>query len=315
MIKVHCFVSCVCEHLKQIPSLDHRPFYFGVWDADLDWNEKYGIRYHIPNENHEFFRIWYEQIYGTTLHVWYDNGRSKEENYHKLETLLYNKKGSELLMVMIDLSYLPTRENKFYLESFPHYVLLEKSEDASQFKIHDPDFRWDGTVSIRSFKEAFFAENVSGGILFDVANCQAPTSDMIAAYFRSCMKKDEFPFLSAIEKTIQHHLEIDEDKGELLSKLAQIPVIAIRKFAYEHAFAYFVEKNTCSAAYFHQWTDEVELLVDGLKNVYRFVLKYTISGDITHLSQCRKLLAALYEKEQAIKNELLILFEQWIQME
>lgn len=33
-IKVHCVVSCLCDAVKAA-GLDHRPMYFGIWDADF----------------------------------------------------------------------------------------------------------------------------------------------------------------------------------------------------------------------------------------------------------------------------------------
>ncbi len=53
MIKVHCFVSCVCEVIKT-EGVDHRPYYFGVWDADFDVLENYVLTYHSNNIDHAF---------------------------------------------------------------------------------------------------------------------------------------------------------------------------------------------------------------------------------------------------------------------
>ena len=84
MIKVHCFVSCVCEAVKKTEGADHRPYYFGVWDADFDVLENGNLTYHSERIDHDFFHTWYELLYGIKLHKWYDDKRSKQENIFPL---------------------------------------------------------------------------------------------------------------------------------------------------------------------------------------------------------------------------------------
>ena len=79
-IKVHCFVSCLCEAIKANDQVDHRPFYFGVWDADVVVDENYCINYHAEDLNHDFFRHWYEKLYGVEVRPWYQENLSKSEN-------------------------------------------------------------------------------------------------------------------------------------------------------------------------------------------------------------------------------------------
>ncbi|PKF49116.1 phosphopantetheine-binding protein, partial [Enterovibrio nigricans] len=50
-VKVHCFVSCVCESLKR-KGIDHRPFYFGVWDATFSISENFKLHYHSDDVDH-----------------------------------------------------------------------------------------------------------------------------------------------------------------------------------------------------------------------------------------------------------------------
>jgi hypothetical protein len=47
-------------------------------------------------------------------------------------------------MVMLDLFHLPERENKFNQNPFPHYLMLEKTDDPRVWQVNDPDFRWEG---------------------------------------------------------------------------------------------------------------------------------------------------------------------------
>lgn len=55
MIKVYCFVSCVCEIIKCIFGVDYCLFYFGVWDVDFLINDQYELFYYL-------FYIWYEDF-------------------------------------------------------------------------------------------------------------------------------------------------------------------------------------------------------------------------------------------------------------
>ena len=50
-------------------------------------------------------------------------------------------------MVMLDMFHLPERENKFNQNPFPHFLMLEKHEAPSLFRVLDPDYRWEGEIA------------------------------------------------------------------------------------------------------------------------------------------------------------------------
>lgn len=142
-IKVHCFVSCVCEAVKRA-GLDHRPFYFGVWDAKFVVNEKWQLRYHAPEISQEFSRSWFERLYGVTVREWYDPDLTKLENLGMMLDLVERRPETGYVMVMLDMFHLPERENKFNQNPFPHYLMLSKTENPENWFVLDPDYRWQG---------------------------------------------------------------------------------------------------------------------------------------------------------------------------
>lgn len=90
-IKVHCFVSSVCHAVKQ-RQLDHRPFFFGVWDAGFAVDRSWRLAYHAPEINHDFFRDWFERLYGPKVRQWYRPDATKEENLATMLELLERKR-------------------------------------------------------------------------------------------------------------------------------------------------------------------------------------------------------------------------------
>jgi acyl carrier protein len=79
-IKVHCFVSSVCDALKR-SGIDQRPFYFGVWDADFAITERWAARL-----SPRLRSTTSSSAPGTSVSTasrmqeWYDRARSKDEN-------------------------------------------------------------------------------------------------------------------------------------------------------------------------------------------------------------------------------------------
>lgn len=145
-IKVHCVVSCFSAAIKACPGLDHRPFYFGVWDTGFEVDDAFRLSYHGPSVKHDHFRHWFRRLYGVNVIGWYSKDRTKAENIACFERLLENKRRTEHLMVMLDMYHLPERENKFNQNPFPHYVMIEKTPDPDRWFMHDPDYRWEGVL-------------------------------------------------------------------------------------------------------------------------------------------------------------------------
>lgn len=312
MIKVHCFVSCVCEVIKKTPGVDHRPFYFGVWDADFSVNSQQQLSYHSEHTQHEFFRSWYQLLYGIDIIPWYQPQKSKKDNIQTLLRLLENKPDDRHIMVMLDMYQLPERENKFNQNPFPHYVMLETSDDADMWFMHDPDFRWEGPLAKDRILNAIDQPSVAGGFYFDAVNIRHSESDTVKAYFAQCLKLQQNPFTDSLRRIVEKHLYDDDFPLIRLSEaLREIPVMAIRKYAYEHAFAYFWEALSLDADEFEYWCDQIESLVTGYTKIQYHCMKLAMTQQPSLAVTIFKLLDDQDQREFTIKHKLQQVFNQW----
>ncbi|MBG9785811.1 DUF6005 family protein [Shouchella lehensis] len=316
MIKVHCFVSCVCEVLKK-NGIDHRPYYFGVWDADFFLDEHDRLTYHKENVDHTFFKNWYETLYGITLTEWYKNTASKEENVENLIQLIEEKDDDTHVIVMLDLALLPERENKFHHAPFPHYVMLEKTQDNDVWMMYDPDFRWEGEMDKAQILNAVRSHDVAGGYRFNGKTIQPPSDDTIKAYFRTCMKGRENPLTETLQSLVETFWSGSQRHrlNELGLVMKQLPVLAIRKYAYEHAFAFFWKALQFSENTFEQWCDEIESLEKGFKIVQYQAMKVAKTKKEADYEQLCNQLKRQNERERRIKAQLILYFNEWLLIE
>ena len=323
-IKVHCFVSCLCEAIKADERVDHRPFYFGVWDADVVVDDNFCINYHAQALNHDFFRYWYQKLYGVEVNAWYQTQRSKSDNIMALQKLLDTKTASESIMVMLDMFRLPERENKFNQNPFPHYVMLENSPEANKLMMLDPDFRWEGLQDKQQVMHAIASDAVAGGYVFDSKQIQPSSPQAINDYFIACLKLDENPMTAAVRLIIKKHLAADNDlsPANLQQAFTQLPVLAIRKYAYEHGLAYFMLALSLDFDEFEDWCDVIEALVSSYKLIQFRAMKIANSVKegkeepqlISQLSnEIMQILAEQDDREFAIKQRMQSLFLQWQQ--
>lgn len=316
MIKVHCFVSCVCEVIKRTPGVDHRPFYFGVWDADFSVSPEMVLSYHSPHTRHEGFRDWYRQLYGIEIREWYDHEADKEANIRRLVELVENRPPGRQVMVMLDMYRLPERDNKFHQNPFPHYVMLETTEDPDTWFMWDPDFRWEGPLPKARILDSIRSPAAAGGFVFDGVDIRHTTRDTVAAYFIQCLKRDNNPFTQALRDILDAHLATDAPwpLSHLTTALREIPVMAIRKYAYEHAFAWFLEARGQQAEgnpVFERWCDHIETLVKTYTRIQFRALKLAVTGQRALAEELYQLLAQQDAREFRLKEALVSEFETW----
>lgn len=311
-IKVHCVVSCLCDALKRA-GIDHRPFYFGVWDAGFEVGTDRVLRYHAPGVSHDFFRDWYRRLYGAAVRQWYDPARSKEGNFALLTDLVERRSDSLAIMAMVDLFHLPERENKFNQNPFPHYLMLETGSDPESFFVSDPDFRWEGEIARQRIAEAFRQPSVAGGFLFDRRELHPARPADIAAYFSACFRPDANPLTAAVRSILTAHLEGSDGltPAGLSSALREVPVIAIRKYAYEHGFAFFWRALRLPDDSFLARCDEIEALFQGFKSLHYAILRLAQTGDTGLAPDLFDRLDRLDQQETALKGELTAVFRQW----
>lgn len=311
-IKVHCFVSCVSDGLKR-NGMDQRPFYFGVWDAKFAVSDRFELLYHAPDITQEFFRGWCERLYGVSVVEWYDPARTKLDNLAVLLGLLKQRSETGSVMVMLDMFHLPERENKFNQNPFPHYLMLQETADPEAWFVHDPDYRWEGEIAKEKVIHAIMQPTVGGGYVFDNAEARAPYAEDLKAYFEACFVRDRNPLVDAVREIVTAHL--DERDGLTLSNLGaavrELPVITVRKYAYEHGFAFYWRALKLPAAEFEKWCEEIEALVQALKTLHYACMKLARAGD-------RALAGAVFERldeadrlEAKLKAKLAEVFDLW----
>lgn len=312
-INVHCVVSCLCHALKQAPGIDHRPFYFSVWDADFSVSEMFALAYHSAGIEHGFFLSWYHRLYGVEVREWFDKRRSKLDNLSTLLHLLETRQPTQSVMVMLDMFHLPERENKFNQNPFPHYLMLETTADPAVWRVLDPDFRWEGEIAREKVINAILQPTVAGGLTFDRADVRVPRDDDLAAYFEACFQPDANRLTDAVRRIVTAHLD---GKGgvrlaDLGEALRELPVILIRKYAYEHGFAFFWRAMKLPDAEFDVWCDEIETLIREFRAVHYLVMKLAKTGDREIGPALMEKLVGLNAIEFRIKAKMAELFGLW----
>lgn len=311
-IKVHCIVSCLCEVLRVETDIDYRPFYLGLWDAAFDVTARGEITYYQHDLNHHHYYHWFEQLYGVPVVEWYDAAKSKEDNLDQLLALLEHAGPKRYIMAQIDMSLLPERENKFHQKPFPHFLILAKTEDPDKWMMIDPDFRWRGIVDKAKVMEAFIGNSFGGGFYVDAIHARVPSPIMIERYY-----KEVFSYHHELTVKLQKLIPqiALEEKGYVISDLLltvkQLPVLAIRKYSYEHALMYFVDETGTRDHDNETYCEYVEQLVQGYHQVQYLVMKLAMMNKLSMLPAVMMKLDEMYMAETRIKQELDRLYQQW----
>jgi petrobactin synthase len=311
-VKVHCFVSCLCDGLKR-RGIDHRPFYFGIWDAPFGLGPRHELLYHDASVSHEPFRLWFEQLFRAPVTPWYDHGRSKHENIATFLDLLRKRSETEGIMVMLDLFHLPERENKFNQNPFPHYLMPEMTEDPDVFFVRDPDFRWEGPIARDLVLNAIAQPTVAGGYRFDSADF-LPAEDIdVANYLDTCLIRDRNPLIDALRAILAAHADGHDGLAleDLTSGLRELPVLAIRKYAYEHGFAFIWRAARLPNSEFEHWCVEIEALHQELKNIHFAAMKLAQTGDRRLIEDVSRRIDRADTLEFSIKAGLATAFDAW----
>ena len=311
-IKVHCFVSCVCDGLKK-RKLDHRPFYFGIWDTPFAMSDRAQLLYHGPGITQDFFRHWFERLYGVAVEEWYDAVRSKDENIATLLERIARRPDGGSVMVMLDMFHLPERENKFNQNPFPHYLMLEAAENPAVFRVLDPDYRWEGEIARDTVLNAVRQPTVAGGYAFDGSTAHSPEDADVRAYFEACFRRHDNPLADRLRDIVRAHLA---GRGgltlaDLPLAVRELPVITIRKYAYEHGFAYFWRALKLPAAEFDPWCDEIELLVQLLKTLHYDCMKLGQTADAGLAAAVLRRIDEVDAQEFKLKRKIGAIFDQW----
>ena len=91
----------------------------------------------------------------------------------------------------------------------------------------------------------------------------------------------------------------------------QLPVLAIRKYSYEHALMYFIEQSETQSADFDHYAGLVEQIVKGFNNVRYQSVKMAMTGNKALLSSIMARLDEMNRTETMVKHELYRLYRLW----
>lgn len=312
-IKVHCVVSCLCEVIRRETRLDYRPFYLGLWDADFDVTDQGEITYYQHDLDHSHYYKWYERLFGVPVIEWYNKSLSKRDNLSTLLALIDEAVPGRYIMAQIDMSYLPERENKFHQRPFPHFLILAKSDLHDRWLMLDPDFRWEGTVSKEQVVEAFLNNPFGGGFYVDAAGLSKPTEAAIDQFYREVFthQNELTSLLLATIPELAAQIYDAASSRRLSLAVKQLPVIAIRKYSYEHALMFFMDEVGESDERFDEFCDLIEQLVQGYNNVQYLVMKMAMVKRSDLLPVLVRRLEEMDGIESRVKREVERLYQLW----
>ncbi|MFT4175132.1 MAG: DUF6005 family protein [Luteolibacter sp.] len=315
-IKLHCFVSCLSEVIKRL-DFDQRALYFGVWDSEIVVTDQCCISYHSERISHQFFIDWYERLFGIKVEPWFDHDTDREENVRKLVSLVENRTPDQHIMVMLDMHRLPERVNEFNKDPFPHYLMLGTTDKADTWFVYDPDYRWEGIAAKERLLHAARHPAVGGGYIFSDRKAHEPEPSEIRAYFEQCMLPDRYPMSEAIREIIEAHLNGLDKNGDdlplsnLRHALVDVPILAIRKYAYEHGLAFFWRELQLEEAEFDDWCDVIAELVKSYKLIQFNAIKLATTGDRSIGDRIFEVLDQQVEREHRLKSRLQEVFAMW----
>jgi len=309
-IKVHCIVSCLSEILRRNSQEDFRPLYFGVWDAPYGVTEDGEFTYYTEHLNH--YLEWFNHLYGSKVMNWYDPAVNREQNLQSLLKLVESDEKNKHIVVQIDMSFMPERENKFSQKPFPHYLIVKKTDVEDEWYMLDPDFRWEGVVNRKQVIEAFMGNPFGGGFYVDSSSIRRPAKEMVERYFWEGFKRDNSLTNHLIEGITNMVEERNGYRFEMLFKaVRQLPVIAIRKYGYEHALMYLNQQEEYSRGEFEFWCHQIEALVKGFHQVQYKVMKMSMTKQRELLPSVIDTLIEMDQIEHQIKGELEKQFNHW----
>jgi hypothetical protein len=313
-IKVHCIVSCFCEVLRQSGDIDYRPFYFGVWDADIDYLDDGSITYYQHDLRHDYFTEWYERLFGVPVRAWYDSSAPPSDNLDTFIRLVEQAPKGRHVIAQLDMSLLPEYENKFNHKPFPHFVMLYRTAKPEEWYLRDPDFRREGVISRDRVLEAFVGNPFGGGFMIDESGLREPADETVSQMLLSRLSPERNELIDRLKDRLAA-MAVGRD-GFSLSMVErcvkQLPVIAIRKYAYEHALMYYMERIGVDEEAFEVWCDRIAQLVQGFSSVQYLAIKMGMTGKTGLLDAIMKRMDEMNETELAIKGELARLHRLWL---
>jgi hypothetical protein len=219
------------------------------------------------------------------------------------------------IVVQIDMSYMPERENKFHQKPFPHFLIISKTEREEEWLMIDPDFRWEGVVQREQVIEAFLQNPFGGGFYIDALSVHPPAPEPLQRFYAASFDKNYNDLTWKLKELIRK-MALEQDgytRTMLVQAVKQLPVIAIRKYSYEHALMYLNDQVGAPYMEFEHWCDKIEQLVQGFSNVQYRAMKLAMTGRTSMLPGILQSLDEMDIVELDIKQEVQRKYLQWKQ--
>ncbi|WP_201318752.1 DUF6005 family protein [Paenibacillus sp. EPM92] len=302
-IKVHCVVSCLCEVVKRYSDVDYRPFYFGVWDAEFAWTEA-GLSYYSDTIQHERSMKWYERMFGTRVIQWHDRHQDSAANAVRLVELVENAPKHRHVVVQIDMSLMPERDNKFNLNPFPHYLLVSSTEREGEWFMLDADMKWEGVVSREQVLQAFVHNPYPDGFYIEALAIQAPTPNTVVSYFYDGFNLHGNELVSKLRALVSRLAGEPEKLPQLADALKHLHVIVIRKYGYDYAFMYFHDELQLPREHYEHWAQQIRDLVQAFNTMQYMAVKLSLTGRTELLPSLLETLDKAEAIERGLKQEL-----------
>src|SRR5690606_13496181 len=93
--------------------------------------------------------------------------------------------------------------------------------------------------------------------------------------------------------------------------LKELPVLSIRKYAYEHGFAFFWRAMDLDDDEFERWCDVIGKLVETYKIIQYRAMKLAVTADEDLARDIFQLLDEQDQREFKIKQHLYAVFQTW----
>ncbi|MBO8164011.1 MAG: Petrobactin biosynthesis protein AsbE [Brevibacillus sp.] len=312
-IKVHCLISCFCEIVKRRSRVDYRPYYFGIWDAPFDVTEEGVITYFTDDICHDFYRDWYERFFGLKVHQWYDPAKDRRTNLQILRKLLDERPEHRYIIVHLDMSLIPERENRFNQKPFPHYVILSKTENDAEWFMLDADMRWEGNLPKEHVTEAILGNLHGGGFYIDAAAIKEPSWPVIERYFRETFRRDENELTARVREVVSDMAEGRRGRrlSMLMTAVKQLNILAIRKYSYDYALLYFRDYLPLSQEHYDYWAQQIRDLVQGFHTIRYLAIKTALTENREFLRQLLGQIDQVDQLEKNLKQEIERQFRMW----
>src|SRR5688500_17274352 len=121
----------------------------------------------------------------------------------------------------------------------------------------------------------------------------------------------------AIRQVIAAHLDGRDKTGDTLtlSQLAaaldEVPILSIRKYAYEHGFAFFWRELALVESEFDYWCEVIDELAKTYKSIQFQAMKLATTGDRALAPKIFQLLDQQDQREALIKRRMQEVHQKW----